>query len=95
MSQNVFNLFKNVDDRYNRLSACSIPKSLANCVQLEEFNIENNAVSSLPDGLLASLENLSSITLSRLVSSSSQFDILLVKLTSLGHKLAHGCGLVL
>ena len=31
--------------RYNRLASGSIPKSLSNCIQLEEFNIENNAVS--------------------------------------------------
>ena len=30
--------------RYNRLASGSVPKSLSNCVQLEEFNIENNAV---------------------------------------------------
>jgi hypothetical protein len=51
--------------RYNRLSTGSIPKSLANCVLLEEFNVENNTVASLPEGLLASLDNLTSITLSR------------------------------
>ena len=51
--------------RYNRLTSNSIPKSLANCVQLEEFNIENNSVSALPEGLLSSLENLLCIALSR------------------------------
>jgi leucine-rich repeat protein SHOC2 len=34
-------------------------------VLLEEFNVENNTVASLPEGLLASLDNLTSITLSR------------------------------
>ena len=51
--------------RYNRLTSGSIPKSLANCVQLPEFNIEGNSVSSLPDGLLSSLEKLNNISLSR------------------------------
>ena len=51
--------------RYNRLMSGSIPKSLANCTQLAEFNIEGNSVSALPDGLLSSLGNLSYITLSR------------------------------
>ena len=51
--------------RYNRLSAGSIPKSLSNCTMLEEFNIENNAVSALPEGLLAAVENLTFITISR------------------------------
>ena len=51
--------------RYNRLTSSSIPKSLANCVQLPEFNIEGNSVSSLPDGLLSSLEKLNNISLSR------------------------------
>jgi len=32
---------------------------------LEEFNIENNSVSALPDGLLAAVENLTFITISR------------------------------
>jgi hypothetical protein len=32
---------------------------------LEEFNIENNAVSALPEGLLAAVENLTFITISR------------------------------
>ena len=51
--------------RYNRLMSGSIPKSLANCIQLAEFNIEGNSVSALPDGLLSSLGNLCYITLSR------------------------------
>ena len=51
--------------RYNHLTSESIPKALASCALLEEFNIENNSVSCLPDGLLSSLESLSSITVSR------------------------------
>lgn len=51
--------------RYNRLKSGSIPRSLANSTLLEEFNVENNSIASLPDGLLAALENLTSITLSR------------------------------
>ena len=51
--------------RYNRLTSGSIPQTLANCVQLPEFNIEGNSVSSLPDGLLSSLEKLCYISLSR------------------------------
>ena len=60
-----FKLIFLVVDRYNRLSAGSIPKSLSNCTMLEEFNIENNSVSALPDGLLAAVENLTFITISR------------------------------
>ncbi len=41
--------------RYNRLHSNSIPKSLGNCKELEQFNVENNCISSLPEGLLASL----------------------------------------
>merc|ERR1719270_344683 len=51
--------------RYNQLHTGNIPKSLANCVNLEEFNIENNCVASLPEGLLSSLDKITSITLSR------------------------------
>ena len=86
--------------RYNRLASGSVPKSLSNCVQLEEFNIENNAVRNvktslaneslrmeilhwdwrtlyislcyarfqvcaLPEGLLAALDSLIHITISR------------------------------
>ena len=51
--------------RYNRLMSGSIPKSLANCIQLAEFNIEGNQIQGLPDGLLSSLGNLCYITLSR------------------------------
>ena len=51
--------------RYNQLHTGNIPATLANCVNLEEFNIENNCVASLPDGLLAALDKISSITLSR------------------------------
>ena len=51
--------------RYNQLHTGNIPRTLANCVNLEEFNIENNCVASLPDGLLAALDKISSITLSR------------------------------
>lgn len=32
--------------RYNNLS--SIPKSLANCVLMDEFNLEGNKISQLP-----------------------------------------------
>lgn len=32
--------------RYNRLT--SIPKSLANCVIMEEFNVEGNNIGQLP-----------------------------------------------
>ena len=42
--------------RYNQLHTGNIPASLANCVNLEEFNIENNCVSNLPEGLLSSLD---------------------------------------
>jgi leucine-rich repeat protein SHOC2 len=51
--------------RYNRLSSASIPSTLANCTLLEELNMENNGVSTLPDGLLSALENLALISLSR------------------------------
>ena len=37
--------------RYNRLASGSVPKSLSNCVQLEEFNIENNAVRNVKTSL--------------------------------------------
>lgn len=49
--------------RYNRL--ISVPRSLSNCIKLTEFNVENNSLSQLPDGLLSSLSNLSTLTLSR------------------------------
>lgn len=42
----------------------SVPKSLANCINIEEFNVENNSLSQL-EGLLSSLVNLTSLTLSR------------------------------
>lgn len=42
--------------RYNQLHTGNIPATLANCVNLEEFNIENNCVSDLPEGLLSSLD---------------------------------------
>ena len=42
--------------RYNQLHTGNIPATLANCVNLEEFNIENNCVSNLPEGLLSSLD---------------------------------------
>ena len=42
--------------RYNQLHTGNIPATLANCVNLEEFNIENNCVSGLPEGLLSSLD---------------------------------------
>lgn len=42
-----------------------MPRSLSNCVKLTEFNVENNSLSQLPDGLLSSLSNLSTLTLSR------------------------------
>ena len=48
--------------RYNRLSTGSIPKALSNCTSLEQFNVENNTISNLPDGLLASLENLAQVS---------------------------------
>jgi len=32
--------------RYNRLS--SIPESLSNCVNMDEFNVEGNNISQLP-----------------------------------------------
>jgi len=51
--------------RYNQLDTGNIPRTLANCVHLEEFNIENNCVAALPDGLLAALDKITSITLSR------------------------------
>jgi hypothetical protein len=51
--------------RYNRLTTSSIPATLSNCTALEQFNVENNMVSNLPDGLLSSLENLTQISLSR------------------------------
>ena len=51
--------------RYNQLHTGNIPKSLSQCVNLEEFNIENNCVAALPEGLLASLDKITSITLSR------------------------------
>lgn len=51
--------------RYNRLKCGSIPRTLANSILLEEFNVENNCIATLPEGLLASLDNLNSITLSR------------------------------
>ncbi len=47
--------------RYNRLSTSSIPKALANCTALEQFNVENNVISNLPEGLLSSLENLAQV----------------------------------
>ena len=50
---------------HNQLHTGNIPKSLSNCVNLEEFNIENNSVAALPDGLLAALNKINSITLSR------------------------------
>ena len=59
----------------------SIPKSLANCTQLAEFNIEGNSVSALPDGLLSSLGNLSYITLSRNQFSAFPAGGNLIKLT--------------
>lgn len=49
--------------RYNRL--ISVPRSLSNCVRLTEFNVENNSLSQLPEGLLSSLSNLNTLTLSR------------------------------
>lgn len=49
--------------RYNRLT--SVPRSLSKCINLDEFNVEGNQISQLPDGLLSSLSNLSSLTLSR------------------------------
>lgn len=49
--------------RYNRLA--SIPKTLSKCIHLDEFNVEGNQLSQLPEGLLSSLSNLSSLTLSR------------------------------
>ena len=69
--------------RYNQLHTGNIPKTLSNCVNLEEFNIgrllflvggdsfkiffsiENNCVAALPEGLLAALDKINSITLSR------------------------------
>ena len=42
-----------------------IPISLSHCINMDEFTIEGNCVSQLPDGLLSSLTNLSSITLAR------------------------------
>ena len=42
--------------RYNQLHTGNIPATLANCVNLEEFNIENNCMSDLPEGLLSSLD---------------------------------------
>ena len=57
--------------RYNRLKAGSIPRTLANSILLEEFNVENNCIASLPEGLLASLDNLNSITLSRYTHTES------------------------
>jgi len=47
--------------RYNRLQTSSIPRTLANCSALEQFNVENNVISNLPEGLLASLENLTQV----------------------------------
>jgi leucine-rich repeat protein SHOC2 len=38
---------------------------LSHCINMDEFTIEGNCVSQLPDGLLSSLINLSSITLAR------------------------------
>ncbi len=49
--------------RYNRLT--SVPRSLSNCIHMDEFNVEGNAISHLPDGLLSSLSQLTSITFSR------------------------------
>ena len=49
--------------RYNRL--ISVPRSLSNCIKLTEFNVENNSLSQLPEGLLSSLCNLTTLTLSR------------------------------
>lgn len=49
--------------RYNRLD--SVPRTLSNCTNLTEFNVENNALSQLPEGLLSSLCNLNQLTLSR------------------------------
>lgn len=63
--------------RYNKLQ--SVPESLSNCVLITEFNVENNALSYLPEGLLSSLTHLTSLTLSRNqftsypVGGSSQF----------------------
>ena len=56
--------------RYNRLSTGSVPSSLSCCVALEQFNVENNMISNLPDGLLSSLENLTTISLSRRLSGT-------------------------
>ncbi len=50
-------------NRYNRLM--SVPKSLSNCINLTEFNVENNSLSQLAEGLLSSLSNLTTLTLSR------------------------------
>ena len=38
---------------------------MSHCINMDEFTIEGNCVSQLPDGLLSSLINLSSITLAR------------------------------
>ena len=49
--------------RYNQLQC--VPKSLSNCVNMDEFNVEGNNISQLPEGLLSSLTSLQNITLSR------------------------------
>lgn len=43
----------------------AVPRSLSKCIHLDEFNVEGNQISQLPEGLLSSLSNLSSLTLSR------------------------------
>ena len=50
-------------NRYNRLT--TVPKSVSNCIHMDEFNVEGNSIPQLPEGLLSSLSNLTSITLSR------------------------------
>lgn len=42
-----------------------MPNTLNRCTHLTEFNVENNALISLPDGLLANFTNLGTLTLSR------------------------------
>ncbi|KAL3314790.1 soc-2 suppressor of clear [Cichlidogyrus casuarinus] len=49
--------------RYNRFTG--LPASLSRCSALLDLNIEGNSIAQLPDGLLAHLRRLTSVTLSR------------------------------
>lgn len=42
-----------------------LPPTLSNCINMTELNVENNSLSQLPEGLLSSLSNVATVTLSR------------------------------